>query len=1229
MENPISYSDLFNPELQNDIQGLINKVKEVEKSLTDMIGNVKSQAKGLGDALSTTSSSTKGGRDASKEQADQVAKLYQAYMSLGEAYKYVEYNLTALQKSQDRVNKAIKLGQTAANEEEGSIERLKAQIELAKMAYESMDKQTRDNTSDGKRLLTVIQSLTGQVKNYEKAMKGAATAETRATTAHKQAKVETLDLSKSYSTLSGLITQTGVNLQSLVTSQKAQEQASKNGVIANNSLNGSYNQLYAQYNLIKIALNNMSKEMRDNVNVGKVWEAEALRIMNEMKAMQEATGKSTLSVGDYGKALNGLNISTQQVLREMPTLANSVSQFFIAISNNVPIFVDNFKRAQAELGGFTKAVGATLKAVLSWQTVLLVLLTVLPKVAKAIHDKKKAQEEANKETEKAVSLTELLAEAEKAVGKATIDATNKLKVLTSIIKDNNRSWEDRVKAAQIMKKEWEDEFANFSEEEILLGKAKIAIDQLTNSLVIQAQAKAVLNEIGNLSVKLYELEIDRADARAKQMAEEAKMTELLAEKEALQARSISDVQMYGQTTQATANAIVANTKAIKDQSDAIEEAGASFRKTDMAMQDTENAIDALKKKINVEGLFDLDNDNGPRSLREKIMQIPSYYNDALRAIIDGMDEGLQKEIAMLDLEYKIAIEKRHEQEMALLEMMETAKGEQVKILQDELSNLRFTMSAEEYNYYQTRERMMREHIAAMTKAEVLMDDPEQEALQNLKDTLKVEKRYRDLMAAQNWERNMNELNQKEHFAYEEVALKDELNAQLLDSERKYWEDYLIMLKANGLELTDEYMEVVNKLAGYAESSSSTTKGGRKKRGRKNYRNLTEVAFAFTGVTGEQAGPGALNRKIKDDYLDFADAVNNALQTSIDYMEEWMDKRIEMAEIAVEQAEKEANAAKTALDYEQQARANGYANNVELARKEYEEKLALQQQAVAEQKRLQKIQDSINTAQQISSLVTATANLWSAYSGIPMVGPALAIAATALMWGSFLAAKVQAANVAGTVTHGEGMAEYLNYGGSHASGNDIDFGHTRDGRRRRVERGEVVGVIKKDSVEKYGANTVLNVIKSLNGGTFEKNYTTQNYLSTTDLLSMVFGGSTVNNSVSNRSKMAQIVSNSSTDLLSMVLGGSTSIANSVATKEKLMQIINNTSTSRNYGYGQIRGISKDVEANYAMAFNGGGTDLSAIERGIHELIHQNDVRVVQTPYGRIEYRGNTKRIIKDA
>ena len=351
-------------------------------------------------------------------------------------------------------------------------------------------------------------------------------------------------------------------------------------------------------------------------------------------------------------------------------------------------------------------------------------------------------------------------------------------------------------------------------------------------------------------------------------------------------------------------------------------------------------------------------------------------------------------------------------------------------------------------------------------------------------------------------------------------------------------------------------------------------------------------------------------------MDFANAINEALQTSIDYMNEWMDKRIEMAEIAVEQAEKEANAAKTALDYEQQARANGYANNVELARKEYEEKLALQQQAIAEQKRLQKIQDSINTAQQISSLVTATANLWSAYSGIPVAGPALAIAATALMWGSFLAAKVQAAQVAGTVTHGEGMAEYLNYGGSHASGNDIDFGHTRDGKRRRVERGEVVGVIRKDSVEKYGATTVMNIIQSLNGGTFERNYTKGGQNASP---SSVVGDSIVNG--------GDVITSS--QLLNMVFGGDNSVANTIATRERLTKIMNNSVVNHPYGSIGIRDIGRDIEANYAMAFNGASTDLSAIEAGIGTLVRQGGVRIVPTPYGRIEYRGNTKRIIKDA
>ena len=74
---------------------------------------------------------------------------------------------------------------------------------------------------------------------------------------------ETIDLAQAYSTLSGLIQQTGVSVEQLLQSQRQLNIAQKNGVVAATSATGSYNQLYAQYNLIKNVLNAMSEEMRN------------------------------------------------------------------------------------------------------------------------------------------------------------------------------------------------------------------------------------------------------------------------------------------------------------------------------------------------------------------------------------------------------------------------------------------------------------------------------------------------------------------------------------------------------------------------------------------------------------------------------------------------------------------------------------------------------------------------------------------------------------------------------------------------------------------------------------------------------------------------------------------------------------------------------------------------------------------------------------------------------
>ena len=1208
MENPISYSDLFSPDIQQGIEGLVSDIMRVEKQLKGMLESVKSEAQTLGEALAGVSSATKGGRDTTKADSAQVDKLYEAYTQLSKMYEENQKTLKALLDTEKTQNERLAKSKTATDEYASALDRLKAQAALANEALAKVG--TSGNSAEIKQLQAVVKGLEEQVKNLTKAQNNNANATNNASKSHGKQKAELLSLSDAYASLAPLVEKTGVDLNALITTEKQHQQVSKNGQIANTALAGSYNQLYAQYNLLKTALNAMSTEMRSNTAVGREWEAEALRIMNEMKAMQEATGKSTLSVGDYGKALNGLNIATMQVMREMPTLANSMHQFFIAISNNVPIFVDNFKRASAELGSFTKAVGATLKVVFSWQTVLLVILTILPKIAKAIHDKKKAQEEANKETEKAITYAQALEDAEKGVFSAVENSTTKLKFLTGVINDQNRSMEDRLKASALLKQAFKDELAGYSAEEIAAGKATVAIDKLTNALVIQAQSKAYLNEIGNLSIKLYGLEIERSKAQAQQRAEEAKMENLLTQATALrQKQQTEGASMSQEELRKQGVEVLSLERAIKKQQDAIDKATASYHNYDRQMQAVENSIAELRKRIKLEGLFDIDDKGG--SLKDKILEIPSYYNDALKAIIDGMEDGIQKQLALLDYDFKVEREKRMEQQAALEDMLAKHNAKELKLTKEqvaaikaELSNLALAMVAEEQNYLDARQRMLKVVLGPVEIEEE--GDPEEETRKSIEIGLQVEqklrnaasyKRYEEAVKADKklldqYDKDSSEyLSQVEANTAHERELRETLNSELTASNREYWETYLAQLREEGLLTVEEY----NKIMANLVKAEQEPEKKRRRRRRGGVRNLVELGIALNPTTGEK-DPDTGMLKVKEEYKDFANAVNEALQLSMDYMDEWMDKRIEMAEVAVEAAQRETESAKTALDYEMQARANGYANNVELARKEYEQKLQMEREAIAERKRLEKIQEGINTAQQIGALVTATANLWSGYSSIPIAGPALAIAATALMWGSFFAAKIQAAQLANAETHGQGMAEYIDYGGSHASHNDVDFGRTKDGRRRRVERGEVVGVVRKDKVQKYGIDRVMNIINNLNNGTFEKNYV------------------------------------SSTELVNSVMGESPeSRANSAffsAKVEDMLRSAESRSTVLKTGNTGIFDAGQ-LEANYEMAFNGASTDLSGVEQGIETLIEQNRVRVVSTPWGRIEYKGNNKRIIRNS
>lgn len=220
---------------------------------------------------------------------------------------------------------------------------------------------------------------------------------------------------------------------------------------------------------------------------------------------------------------------------------------------------------------------------------------------------------------------------------------------------------------------------------------------------------------------------------------------------------------------------------------------------------------------------------------------------------------------------------------------------------------------------------------------------------------------------------------------------------------------------------------------------------------------------------------------------------DALKTAIDSIRDGLDSLVDSwnkaAEAALNSANSQVEAAQKVLDAEIEAREQGYANQVETAQKELVLAQKQRESALKEQQKAQRAQLALDSAQQASSLVTATANIWKAFSGAGAAGLVAAALATATMWGAFAAAKIKAVQVAGIEQYGEGTVELLQ-GGSHASGHDIDLGRKSNGIRRRAEGGEYFAIINKRNSRKYRA-IIPDVINSFNDGTFADKYARAN------------------------------------------------------------------------------------------------------------------------------------------
>lgn len=843
----------------------------------------------------------------------------------------------------------------------------------------------------------------------------------------------------------------------------------------------SYDRLSAQYTALKTLVNNMTISEREQTDAGKKLVENLKDIYERMNAMQQATGKFQLQVGQYSKAVSGLNIATTQVLRELPALAVSPTTFAIALSNNIPILQDYIIKvresrtalmeqiAAAEAAGEAEKAAALkaeaakyknlsvtkllVKSIFSWQSALVLVLTVLPIVLRNLAKKRKEQSEYNDVLKETIDLQNELSKADLKASQEGAKAATKAKTLYDISQDQNRSYEERLAVAKEMQRLYPDYLGNIDAEAIVAGKATSAYDSLTEALIRKAKAQAYLSRITEIETK-------------KILAEEAH-TKKIAEYE--------NAQKYAFVSGGTAGASVV----VSDYTQDIERENDRYAKQ---MQEFNKLQQELQKRISGFGLL---SDSTSSGAGGKDTKIGDYFFDLMNEYVNAMDDGLGKALAKLTLSYRQSEKKYEDARNELLEKQKTANAKEREEIDKQLTYINNAIVVSRTAYMKERAKLIYGDTynnleeKAEKEAEAFREEENQKLLA-LKTQLEQEKALRDSAIYANYEAQAKSGEDLE-------LLKKNTNDALLQSEIQYWKDYLQILKDSGNLTIEEYNKVIAKLMSLQGKTETTATKEQKRKKRRNYGGIFEYFAAQSNEYGEKDANE--NRKVQDKYIDYFKNIDKAMLQSLGYMKDWMETRVKMAEIAVESAKKEQDAAKTLLEYELEARANGFANNVSYARKEYEEKRKLTKKAAQDAQELARIQRAIDTAQQIQSLITATANIWSAEGKKGAAGIPLALAAIGAMWISFGAAKIRAEQLANAQTeqYGEGMSEYLNYGGSHASGHDIDFGRKPDGTRRRVERGEMIGVINKRNVNKYGVERVSDIISSLNHGTFEQSY----------------------------------------------------------------------------------------------------------------------------------------------
>lgn len=856
----------------------------------------------------------------------------------------------------------------------------------------------------------------------------------------------------------------------------------------NNSLESSYDHLSAQYSLNKIKLNAMTEEYRKNNAEGQKLEKTTYDIYQRMKVLQESTGKHTLSVGNYEKATHGLNMAMAQVLREAPSAAVSANTFFLAISNNLPILSDEIQnlvqqnKLLAAQGLKTKSVfGQVLKTFVSWNAIMTIGVTLLTffgaDLVKFISNMIKGTDTTTAAKNAMLKYNEALRTGSKEAQKDLVH----IKLLYNGSQDMTKSYNDRIAAVKALKKEYPKYFENFTDEEILAGKAASKYNELAKAILNSAKARAAEEKLIELSKQQLEVETKIQDNNLEQR-------KLLSQGAREAAESIEAVtRKYGSNSQMVQVAIAQNGKL------ALAWANSKQKASDLQKESDKlgKTMEELAKRVDIGALSndptkDKKKGKEPKDRTQRINEknldiLKKYYESENKLQTDSFRKRSQAILNQTkaeneSLKNKLETDKDLTEESRRLiniiiannvkagmkQIEDLSKEEQLAMLNNEKASLQLRLEATTKNT-QAEFDVKMALLENQRKQEIVKNSQLQESMRQSEAEInaKYDKQRMDQSRSFNVQMSLSQFDAMAELQESEFNLikrsEDEKTLYRMKAEKERWQKILQLNSINGKALTAiERKTIQNMLATLTREINQQTS-----------KNKTKDIYSLLGI------------KLDDESKN---AINESVGFSIGKLNEILSAQSQIAQEIVNNAQKEVDAAKNRLDAEIEARNNGYANNVESAQKELALAKKNQAKAIAEQRKAQKAQEAINTLQQTSDLITASAKIWAAF-GVPW----LAIPAIALMWTTFTASKIKAAQLTRTQaqsqTYGEGGLEILS-GGSHKSGNDIPIGHMPDGRERRAEGGEALAIINKKNTRKY-RDILPKIVNTLNNGSFER------------------------------------------------------------------------------------------------------------------------------------------------